>query len=376
MNVKKHYTKSFWKSLPNSSYYKLLIALFFLFSTLGFITNLFGGAKQTFWFLTVNVVLSGILGVLYAHGAVRNWKIFPIIISLHLFLVYLLASSNLNLSTNSNQNIETQLIVTGVGLIISITMAYVFFIIFITGEGIPQLRMKAEMDLAKQMHDVIVPDINYKSENFDIYGKSFPISEVGGDLIDVYLKDDSLLCYIADVSGHGVSAGLLMGMFKSSIHTTMQNENNLESIINFSNKALIPLKKQNMFLTTSLIQFNPNGYAEYLVAGHLPIIHYKSDQNTIEELHTKQIPISVKSDFKFVSEIASYKSGDLFILLSDGITEVFNKKNNEFGISRVKSIIMENVHLSISELLNLILSESSKYGKQLDDQTIIITKCK
>ncbi len=369
----KHNIKSFWKSLPTKSLIKLLIAIFFLFSSLGFIVDLFSNAELSYNLLAVNVIFSGILGVLYGLGAMKNWKIILLAIFLHLSYSTLFVQK---ITSVGNVNIEQKLFVIAVGLIITISLAYISFIIFIVGEGLPHIKLKTEMYLAKQMHDVLVPVIELENEKFSIYGKSLPVTEVGGDLVDVYSSNNNLLCYIADVSGHGVSAGLLMGMFKSSIRTTLLVSKSLKEIFNNANKALNKLKKQNMFLTSAAIKFSNNYSAEFSIAGHLPILHYNIKNKFINELHIKQIPISVKPDFNFNVNNITYSSGDIFILLSDGITEVFNKENEQFGLSRIKEIVLNNSTLSVKELSYKIFNEADTYGNQIDDQSLMLIKCK
>ena len=68
-------------------------------------------------------------------------------------------------------------------------------------------------------YDYLIKMRGVSAENIVVYGKSIPTSEVGGDLIDLYHTKSKTICYITDVSGHGVAAGLLMGMFQSAIHT-------------------------------------------------------------------------------------------------------------------------------------------------------------
>lgn len=373
LNLNKYYIQSFWKSLPTKSLVKLLIAIFFLFSSFGFSVDLLNNATQSYSLLAINVFFSGLLGVFYGLGAMKNWKIIPITIIFHLaYSTYFVDK----IPAVGFINSEEKLVVISIGLVVTITLAYVAFIIFIVGEGIPQIKLRTEMDLTKQMHDVLVPVINFENDKFSIYGKSQPIAEVGGDLVDIFSNKDNLLCYIADVSGHGISAGLFMGMFKSSVRTSLQNSKSIKEIFNDANKALNNLRKQNMFLTSEAIQFLSDNYAEYLVAGHLPILHFMSEQKQLEELNIKQIPVSVKADFNFESKKVEYKKGDMFILLSDGITEVFTKDKEQFGLSRIKKIILDNYKLSTEEIFNKIIRAVDIYGIQKDDQTLMIIKCK
>lgn len=374
MSKKKYYIKEFWKNLPIKSYIKLLLAIFFIFSIIGLATDIFEGFKQSYNFLFINIIFSGFIGVFYAHTFIKQKVFLPIAILFHLSYIYYQSEFKVNSILNTVP--DEKYFLFGLILVILIMLAYVFLMIFITGEGIPHIKLRTEMELAKEMHEVLVPEIKIESNDFLIYGKSIPISEVGGDLVDAYFSDGNLLCYIADVSGHGVSSGLFMGMFKSSVHTVLLNNNSLVNVFNNSNKALSNLKKQNLFLTAAGIMFKKDKTAEYSIAGHLPIIHFNHSGNEIKQLLNKQIPISVKSDFCFKSENITYNSGDIFILISDGIIEVFNQKNVDFGLTRIMELIKNYTTKSPEELSSIIFEEISKYGKQIDDQSLLIIKCK
>jgi len=374
MELKKYYRKAFWKSLPNRSYLKLLIAIFFTLSTIGFITDLWNAGQQPLWRLLITIVYFGLLGVGCAHITIRrDWKIIPLLIIVQFSIMFLLPESTIQIPINDL--LKNRLIFDGFGLVVSIVLGYVFFIFFISGEGIPQVRLKTEIDLAKKIHDVLVPTIQFKNKSIVAYGKSIPTSEIGGDLIDLYDTENKIICYAADISGHGVAAGLLMGMFKSAMHTALKNESSLSKIFNIINQSLHQLKKASMFLTASAICFNENKTAEFAIAGHLPILHYQVHSNSVQHLHIKQIPLTVKSDYLFKTKIVNFKSGDIFLFLTDGLTEVANSQNEEFGIKRIEELLIQNHSQQPDTLFTKIMNEINNYGPQHDDQTLLIIYC-
>jgi serine phosphatase RsbU (regulator of sigma subunit) len=374
MELKKNYRKAFWKSLPTRSYIKLLIAIFFTLSTIGFIIDLWNAGQQPLWRLLVTIIYFGLLGVGCAHIAIRrDWKIIPVLILVQISIMFLLPESNIQIPINDL--LKNRLILDGFGLVVSVVLGYVFFILFISGEGIPQVRLKTEIDLAKKMHDVLVPTIQFQNENIVVYGKSIPTSEIGGDLIDLYDTENTIICYTADVSGHGVAAGLLMGMFKSAMHTALKNELSLSKIVNTINQSLHKLKKASMFLTVSAICFYENKTAEFTVAGHLPILHFQAHSNSVQHLLIEQIPLTVKPDYLFKTKKVNFESGDIFLFLTDGLTEVSNSRNEEFGIKRIEELLIQNYSQQPDTLFNRIMNEIKNHGPQYDDQTLLIIYC-
>jgi sigma-B regulation protein RsbU (phosphoserine phosphatase) len=103
-------------------------------------------------------------------------------------------------------------------------LGYILLVIFINKEGIKNLRLQAEINLAQELHSNLVPKIEIVNNRFEIFGISNPTDEVGGDLIDFFENETAQTCYIADVSGHGVAAGSMMGMFKSTIRVLLNKD--------------------------------------------------------------------------------------------------------------------------------------------------------
>ena len=112
-----------------------------------------------------------------------------------------------------------------------IVLGYVFFVVFISGEGAKTMRLRTEINLAQQIHGHLVPAIDRATERLELYGVSVPASEVGGDLMDVCHGDGKTGLYVADVTGHGVSAGVSMSMIKSAIRMKLRDEPELDEMI-------------------------------------------------------------------------------------------------------------------------------------------------
>jgi serine phosphatase RsbU (regulator of sigma subunit) len=96
-----------------------------------------------------------------------------------------------------------------------VTLGYMVFFTFISTEGKKYVRLRTEIELAERVQARLVPVFEMIVARLAICGKSVPSSSVGGDLVDAVAFDGSVTCYLADVSGHGIAAGVLMSMVKS-----------------------------------------------------------------------------------------------------------------------------------------------------------------
>ncbi len=370
---KRLFTRQFWRTIELKYYLLFLIAVFFTFSAIGFVSDLLNNLHYSYPQLIMAVIATGLLSTGLAYAATRNLPLLFLFLAIQ--LVYTIYLRPEGMQEFTPQELDTKFTIVAAGILFSITAGYAFFVIFITRVGINHFLMKAEMNLAKSIHEVLVPDIKSQHKGFDIYGKSIPASEVGGDLIDVVDNENQLFCMIADVSGHGVSSGVYTGMFKSSLRTILHSESELNKILRNINKSLVPLMKSNMFITSAMMKFNNSDTAEFCVAGHLPILHYRKETKKFDELIIKQIPVGFKSDFEFTSGKVDYKKGDIFLLITDGITETSNKMSSEFGIEGVKKIVKENSGKSSQQISEMIFSDVKSFGDQKDDVTLLVIKC-
>ncbi|MCB0284552.1 MAG: serine/threonine-protein phosphatase [Calditrichaeota bacterium] len=362
----------FWKYIPIRRYLIFVSAIFFLFSGVGFIIDLLSEGSYSELLLFANVFYSGIVAVFYVYSFTRNLKFLP-------FTILFQIVAGMNIWKEANQVLLSQFpqraALDAIGILVTMVLGYILLIIFINKEGIRNLRLHAEMNLAQDLHANLVPKIEISNTRFEIFGVSNPTDEVGGDLIDYFDNENSLTCYIADVSGHGVAAGSLMGMFKSTIRVLLNKEEPLSLILTESSKTIYNLKKKNMFLTCAFLKFNSNNKVEYSTAGHLPILKLANNSENFDELVIKHLPIAATKDINYKTKSTVYNKNDLFILLTDGITETTDKRNEDFGMEKVKQLILNHRHDTLPLMYEKINNTLAAYGKQKDDQSILLIRC-
>src|SRR5580765_1773192 len=160
----------------------------------------------------------------------------------------------------------------------------------ISTEGARQLRAEAELALAHRLQRVLVPPVVFRNSTIEIYGRSIPSDQVGGDLVDVVASDEGVLAYLIDVSGHGIPAGTLMGAVKAAMRSTASLA--LGEALDTVNRVLPSVKEPAMYATLAAVRFGAaDRDVEYTLAGHLPILHYRAATGTIEALSLQQFPL-------------------------------------------------------------------------------------
>lgn len=245
-------------------------------------------------------------------------------------------------------------------------------------KAIEKERMEKELKLASQIQKDFLPRENPTCENFQIAGSNLPCYQVGGDYYDFIQIDPCRLgIVIADVSGKGMSASLLMASLRAALHSELHPLYKLEEMAPKLNNFVQRSSAPNFFISFFFCELKrENGEMYFVNAGHNPPV--VSRQNgKIERLESCGLCLGMFPSSTYKINKLTLNPGDMVLLFTDGITESRNKKNEEFTEERLMQLISENSNLSSQELLDKIYEEVKKFTEgtdQMDDMTQVIIK--
>jgi len=269
---------------------------------------------------------------------------------------------------------ELSLVLDLMGITFAMLAGYYLFLMFINSEGAAHIRARNELNIAYRMQSTLVPPVSLQTSYLEVYGRSRPSEQVGGDLVDAVEFGGAAFAYVADISGHGLKAGILMGMCKTAIRTALLVEREMSSVIDALNRVLPAVKESNMYATLGCLRFDGNGRVEYAVAGHPPILHYDADTGGTSRLSMEQFPVGMFPSTQFATHMETCGSGDLFAIATDGILEVSNAAGSEFGLERLTKVLKENADKPLPAIFELVLAQADAFGKQDDDQTLLLVR--
>ena len=242
----------------------------------------------------------------------------------------------------------------------------------INTEGARQLRAETELELAHQLQKVLVPGISFRNARLEVYGRSIPSDQVGGDLIDLITSEGSTLVYLLDVSGHGIPAGALMGSLKAAIRMTFPQP--MPAMLDHLNRMLPSVKEPHMYATFGALAFEVSGESvEYTLAGHMPILHYGTG-GVVERLACVQFPLGLLPVDDYASRTGACAAGDLFVLYSDGIVEVANAADEQFGMERLESEIRNRASQPLETICDAVMAASAAHGVPDDDRSLLLIR--
>jgi stage II sporulation SpoE-like protein len=357
------------QALPARQLIYLWLAIFSTFSLIGFTLDIILRGREPAPQLALNVVFSGVIAVCYALVSMpmRRWG-FLSLVGIHLAYGFVMS----RLFTLLPAAPSGRLLLDAVGIIVTMAAGYTFFLLFINVTGTRFLRAQAEIAIARDIHLVLVPAIDTRIGAFEFLGWSHASGDVGGDLVDLVEQDGTWLGYVADVSGHGVGSGVVMGMFKSAFRMRARAGGAIGSLLDDAHAVLMPLKRPQMYVTVACLRGGPGNQMECAVAGHLPILRVRD--GCAEEVTSPQIAVGMFDGTTFSSSPVECRPGDLFALLTDGLIEVFDDDGNELGFEWAKRVLAANSRLPLASIADRLRADARAHGAQIDDQTLLLIR--
>ncbi len=248
------------------------------------------------------------------------------------------------------------------------------------------VRLSAELDVARRLQMMVLPpDSETRAiHDLDIACYMQPADEVGGDYYDVLKIGDSVFLGIGDVTGHGLPAGVIMLMAQTSLLTLSQSgEQDMERILSILNRVLyqnIARIRENKSMTLAVIRYSDREFS--LVGQHESVLICRTD-GQVEEIDTMDLgfPVGLEDDIDDLILTARFqlKPGDVMLLYTDGITEAENWERQQFGQSRLTSLLSRYHQMDAREIKSRIISDVHAYiGKAriYDDISMLVVKQK
>jgi len=242
-------------------------------------------------------------------------------------------------------------------------------------------RMSKELEVAAKIQRQIIPKDIHEICGLAIANYFEPAKEIGGDYYDyTKLSENSFTVTIADVSGKGMPAALLLALGRSVLKTlSIIGDTKPREDLNELNRIIYPDISEDMFITI----FHSKYYRDtktlyYSNAGHNPIVIYKAKKKRIELHSVKGAAIGFMEHYDYKQGELRLDIGDIALYYTDGLSEAVNLERELFGIDRIKEILLENHEKNPDEIKTKILERVTAFrgeAEQEDDLTFVILKC-
>jgi len=243
---------------------------------------------------------------------------------------------------------------------------------------INQERMDKEMELASQVQKMLIPSELPKSEYFELHSVYQPHDNIGGDYLDyVKLAEDKYAICIADISGKGVAAALLMANFQAMLQSLIFQFRDLETFVFALNEAVFKITKSDKFITFFIAEIDGTKKSmRYINAGHYPPILFQNGKEKILKSGTTVIGAFEKLPFIQEEEIKLSKDAMIFCF-TDGLIDLQNESGNFFGEERISSFVKKNHKQKPENFNHDLMNEINTFkGMQEYVDDIALLTCK
>jgi sigma-B regulation protein RsbU (phosphoserine phosphatase) len=165
-----------------------------------------------------------------------------------------------------------------------------------------------------------------------------------------------------------------MGMVKSAVRMKLLTLAPLPALLDNLNDALVPVRKPGMYVTMACLRYDEASGLAFSLAGHLPLLHYQAATGIVEERSIAHVPVAMFEGSRYASAPVPCAPGDLFVPMTDGLVEVFDKDDRQLGLDPLKDTIQRNPSLPLGELFEALVARARAHGEQTDDQTVLLVR--
>lgn len=258
--------------------------------------------------------------------------------------------------------------------------AFALYNAIIYSEANEKKRLDHDLQIARDIQRILLPAESPSVNGFEINGMNVPARQVSGDYFDYIKIDDARLgVAIADVSGKGVPASLIMAICRSVLRSQAVGNPSPADVLQKVNRQLYPDIKEDMFISMAyLVLDHGHGCVTLARAGHdLPLL-YKQKTQTIEPLKTPGMVVGIDSGDVFdrlTTDVAvGLGPGDCILLYTDGITEALDSEGNEFGLDRTIESVRSSAKEGAQAIVTRLVDDLRNFvgsTPQNDDITLI-----
>ena len=242
-------------------------------------------------------------------------------------------------------------------------------------DAIEKERIERELELAAGIQRQILPRDVPAVAGLEIAARNRPTRQVGGDYFDFFpLSGGRLAFLVADVSGKGVPAALLVSTVHAAVHLQIDEAKTVAELVGRIDRHLQKYAATRKFLTCFFGLFEPEaGTLRYVSAGHNPAL-LRRTSGAVEPIKATGVPIGMFPNATWREESLAIEHGDLLCVYSDGITEALDAADEEFGLERLTRLLTADAPGRVCDSVFDAVSAFAGGAPQYDDQTLLLLR--
>jgi len=240
-----------------------------------------------------------------------------------------------------------------------------------------QARLDYEIELARQIQAAALPSEPLVGENFEVDGVNAASNVVGGDYFDYFVRQDGAVgLALVDVSGHGLSASLLMSAVRSAVRLSVDSTRTPAVLMTRLARLLHESTPLNQFVAAVLARLDPaTGKLVYANGGHLPPVRIGADADEI--LPSSGVVLGAFPGSEYEDREMQLESGDVVVFHTDGLTELTNSEGEDFGVERLTELVRRYRSEPLDKIIEAVRVEARVFrgaATRHDDVTLMLLR--
>jgi hypothetical protein len=240
-------------------------------------------------------------------------------------------------------------------------------------QAVEQLRMRDELQLAREMQLSMLPEAPPSIPWLDVAAVSLPATEVGGDYYDYFRVGERLALVCGDVAGHGLASGIVLTALRSGFTLLRDSLADPAAVLTRLHDLVEQTSRRRMLATAAVVSIDPaSRRARIASAGHPPVM--LRSNGSVRSIELFGPPLGVRLPVRIAQTEVSVAAGDVFVLHSDGVYETTNSAGDLYGLDRLASLI-SHAGGSADDVLRAIVDDVNAFrggAAQDDDLTIVV----
>jgi len=234
-----------------------------------------------------------------------------------------------------------------------------------------------DLQIARRVQEALVPSRSFRGPRIEIRSAYLPSEELSGDFYDYFLQDNMTYLFVADVSGHGLPAAILVSLLKSYIHTEADAKTRLSDLMARLNDFLFSVSLPTQFATAQLFRVDGEGNLSYSNAAHPGFLLLQRGHGKATMLEDPSPLLGAMPDMAYVENAVKVEPGDTLFVYTDGLTDRRNASGEFYSIDRIAKLLETNRDRDLNTSYDAIYEDVKTFlatDEFKDDIAFVVTR--
>lgn len=234
-----------------------------------------------------------------------------------------------------------------------------------------------DLQIARRVQEALMPQGTFRAPTLEIRSAYMPSETLSGDFYDYFLQGEQVYLFVADVSGHGLPAAILVSLLKSYIHTEADADMPLSSFMTRLNDFLFSVSLPTQFATAQLFRIDADGSLVYSNAAHPPFLLHRRDSGQTTVFEQPGHLLGAMPKMSFEEHALKVAPGDTLFVYTDGLTDRRNDAGEFYSIERIAALLERSSGADLATVYDAIYEDVRGFAAAddfKDDIAFVVTR--